>query len=62
MEFSTNSQSRDVFRLKGPAWAHHLQGGILAGMDGPSKPLEHPLDTPKTPKPAQNSSLPCSPA
>lgn len=31
-----------------------VQGGILAGMDRPSKPLEHPLDTSKTPKPAQN--------
>lgn len=55
MGFGPHTQSRNVFRLKGPAQAHHLHGGILAGMDEPSKPLEHPLDTSKTSKPAQNS-------
>lgn len=54
MGFSPDTQSRNGFRLEGLAQAHHLQGGILAGMDEPSKPLEHPLDTSKTPKPAQN--------
>lgn len=57
MGFSSHTQSRNAFRLKGPAQAHHPHGGILAGMDEPSKPLEHPLDASKTSKPAQNSPL-----
>lgn len=55
MGFNPNIQSRDVFRLKGPAQVPRLQGGILAGMDEPSKPLKHPLDKSKPPKPAPNS-------
>lgn len=39
------------FRLEGPAQAPHLQGEILAGMDGPPNPWV----TSKTLKPAQNS-------
>lgn len=53
MEFNPNTQSRKVFRLEGPAQAHHLQGGILAGMDEPSEPLGHPwmhLKHPNLPK------------
>lgn len=51
MALNPNNQSRDVFVLKGPAQAQYLQSEILAGMDEPPEPL----DTPKTPKPAQNS-------